>query len=368
MHSENRIPTYNKEKWCGYYQEISGVPEYELAEIVDSRLHYNKLEYRAKWTGYSPEHDKTWYPADNFENAHLAKRNFHSRYPNKPHLDQTRGTGERRRARLRIAEPGGSPSTPTKDTNPAGKLGNKDRLAGDDADKPAIPLTFSLGRSRTEAKRTRCAPLDWVLQRQLLGAGQQESGTRMVPQEIQCYAIRLEPAIRNKGTSTGRGPNGPNIKKPATKGQAFHQRLEGMLQRQVPNTRPVQGGHRVLPAEGRNEEGTLALAPVPPRPKIWYRKKRSREDTTREGGERKNTTRYQSLTQAYPGTVGRKGPIPEKRGRLQTGGSGPASQDSTPPGRRPRTSQDGGRIGIQPGKVEERGGRCEDKKPGARAP
>jgi len=58
----------------------------------------------------------------------------------------------------------------------------------------------------------------------------------------------------------------------------------------------------------------------------------------------------------------------KKRGRLPTEGSGPASQDRTPSGRRPRTSQDGGRIGIQPRKVEERGGRHEKRKAGARAP
>ena len=37
--------------------EITGEKEYELEEIIDSRLHYGKLQYRAKWTGYSPEHD-----------------------------------------------------------------------------------------------------------------------------------------------------------------------------------------------------------------------------------------------------------------------------------------------------------------------
>jgi len=57
---------------------IEGEPEYKLEEIIDLYLHYNKLQYRAKWTGYSPEHDKTWYPADNFENADLAKGNFQS--------------------------------------------------------------------------------------------------------------------------------------------------------------------------------------------------------------------------------------------------------------------------------------------------
>jgi len=154
LYNDNKLPSQRSEPPPPIV--IEGEPEYELEEIVDSRLHYNKLQYRAKWTGYSPEHDRTWYPADNFENADLAKRNFHSRYPSKPHLDSTRGTRERRHARLRVAdtEPRRSPSTPTKDTNPSGKLGNHDRLAGDDADKPAIPLTFSLGRSGTKAKRT----------------------------------------------------------------------------------------------------------------------------------------------------------------------------------------------------------------------
>jgi len=203
LYNDNKLPSQQSEPPLPII--IEGEPGYELQEIIDSRLHYNKLQYRGKWTGYSPEHDKTWYPAKNFENADLAMRNFHSRYPNKPNLDQTRGTGERRRARLRMAdtEPGRSPSTPIKDTNPAGKLGNHDRFAGDDADKPAIPLTFGLGRSSTKAKRTRCTPLDGVLQRQLLGARQRENGTRMGPQEIPCYAIRLEPAIRDEGTSTG---------------------------------------------------------------------------------------------------------------------------------------------------------------------
>jgi len=41
---------------------IEGEPEYELEQIIDSRLHYGKLQYRAKWTGYPPEHNKVWYP------------------------------------------------------------------------------------------------------------------------------------------------------------------------------------------------------------------------------------------------------------------------------------------------------------------
>ena len=64
--------------------EIEGEPEYELEEIIDSCLYHNKLQYRAKWTSYSPEHDKTWYPAENFNNASLATEQFDSRYPRKP--------------------------------------------------------------------------------------------------------------------------------------------------------------------------------------------------------------------------------------------------------------------------------------------
>ena len=66
--------------------EIEEEPEYDLEEIMDYRLYRNKLQYRAKWTGYSPEHDKTWYPAGNFNNANRATEQFHSRYPRKPRL------------------------------------------------------------------------------------------------------------------------------------------------------------------------------------------------------------------------------------------------------------------------------------------
>ena len=66
--------------------EIDGEPEYELEEIIDSRLHLDKLQYRAKWTGYAPEHNHTWYPAENFENASIAIEHFHSRYPWNPRL------------------------------------------------------------------------------------------------------------------------------------------------------------------------------------------------------------------------------------------------------------------------------------------
>ena len=64
--------------------EIDGNEEYELEEILDSRHRYKKLQYRAKWKGYTAEHDQEWYPAHNFNNAELAVQQFHERYPQKP--------------------------------------------------------------------------------------------------------------------------------------------------------------------------------------------------------------------------------------------------------------------------------------------
>ena len=60
--------------------KIDGEPEYELEEIIYAHLHRDKLQYRAKWPGYPPEQDKTWYPAENFENASIAIEQLHSRY------------------------------------------------------------------------------------------------------------------------------------------------------------------------------------------------------------------------------------------------------------------------------------------------
>jgi len=59
----------------------------------------------------------------------------------------------------------------------------------------------------------------------------------------------------------------------------------------VPSTCPIQGGRRVLPTEGRDEEGPFALAPVPLRAKVAHREKRGCRDTTGEEGERKKTPR-----------------------------------------------------------------------------
>lgn len=64
--------------------EVDGEPEWEVEEILDSRLHYRRLQYKAKWTNHEP--DDTWYPCEFFENAPELIQAFHIRYPQKPSI------------------------------------------------------------------------------------------------------------------------------------------------------------------------------------------------------------------------------------------------------------------------------------------
>ena len=57
-YQENRFPPEIKGLPPSIH--IEGENEYQLDEIIDSLLHYNKLQYQAKSKGYSPEHDKVW--------------------------------------------------------------------------------------------------------------------------------------------------------------------------------------------------------------------------------------------------------------------------------------------------------------------
>ena len=92
-YQDNRFPSQIQEPPPPI--QIEGEDEHELNEIIDSRLHYNKLQSRAKWKGYGPEEDKVWYPAENFNNAADAGRKFHERYPEKPQLGEGRETSSR---------------------------------------------------------------------------------------------------------------------------------------------------------------------------------------------------------------------------------------------------------------------------------
>jgi len=48
-YQDNQVPSEVKEPTPPIQRE--GEDEYKLDEIIDSRLHSNKLQYRAKWKG-----------------------------------------------------------------------------------------------------------------------------------------------------------------------------------------------------------------------------------------------------------------------------------------------------------------------------
>jgi hypothetical protein len=63
--------------------EIEGHPEYEVEEIMDSRLRRHKLEFLVKWKGYTEENN-SWEPEDNCTRAREAITRFYRKYPNAP--------------------------------------------------------------------------------------------------------------------------------------------------------------------------------------------------------------------------------------------------------------------------------------------
>ena len=58
--------------------------EWEVADILDSKLLYGHLKYKVRWTGW--DEDLHWYDTcgGEFENAQDVVDKFHERYPNKP--------------------------------------------------------------------------------------------------------------------------------------------------------------------------------------------------------------------------------------------------------------------------------------------
>lgn len=63
--------------------EVEGQIEYEVEEVLDSRMNRGKLEYLVKWKGYTEE-DNTWEPPSNMTNAQEEVDKFHTRYPSAP--------------------------------------------------------------------------------------------------------------------------------------------------------------------------------------------------------------------------------------------------------------------------------------------
>ena len=63
--------------------EVEGQLEYEVEEVLDSRLKRGKLEYLVKWSGYTNEYN-TWEPVSNLENSKEAIEDFHKENPSAP--------------------------------------------------------------------------------------------------------------------------------------------------------------------------------------------------------------------------------------------------------------------------------------------
>jgi hypothetical protein len=55
--------------------------EYEINDILDSRYHYDKLQYKVTWIDHSS--DRAWYSAENFEHFKNILKNYHLRYSEK---------------------------------------------------------------------------------------------------------------------------------------------------------------------------------------------------------------------------------------------------------------------------------------------
>ena len=68
--------------------EIEGEVEYEIAEILDTKLDRRrrcKLLYLVRWTGYKGTKEETfWITADELSNAKELVQDFHAAYPDKP--------------------------------------------------------------------------------------------------------------------------------------------------------------------------------------------------------------------------------------------------------------------------------------------
>ena len=70
--------------------EIEGQEEFEVSEILDSRIIGRKLEYLVQWQGYDIR-KRTWELVANLCNATKMIQNFHRRYLEKPDLKDASG-------------------------------------------------------------------------------------------------------------------------------------------------------------------------------------------------------------------------------------------------------------------------------------
>jgi len=62
---------------------IDGEVEYEVEDILDSKISRKRLLYLVKWKDY-PDSENSWEPTRNLQNTPQLVERFHARYPEKP--------------------------------------------------------------------------------------------------------------------------------------------------------------------------------------------------------------------------------------------------------------------------------------------
>lgn len=67
---------------------IDNVEEYEVEEIVDSKMYRGKLKYLVHWKGY-PIEERTWEPVENLSNSQEYIDEFHKKHPSAPRRTDT---------------------------------------------------------------------------------------------------------------------------------------------------------------------------------------------------------------------------------------------------------------------------------------
>lgn len=75
--------------------ELDGEDQWEIEEVLNSRIHHRKLQYYVRWLGY-PDTDNQWLPESEIGNAREVVEAFHEKYPSKPQKGE-RSVKRRRR-------------------------------------------------------------------------------------------------------------------------------------------------------------------------------------------------------------------------------------------------------------------------------
>ena len=73
--------------------------EYEVEQILNSRLHYRCLQYLVKWKGYS-DTKNLWLPEPDLKHAAELTEEFYRRYLDKPRSGGIKTKGKRRKKKF----------------------------------------------------------------------------------------------------------------------------------------------------------------------------------------------------------------------------------------------------------------------------